>query len=77
MSSSASSSEGFATCPKDTAVVGGGYEIDPAARVANKTITVVANRPTENGWRVECVDAEGKTVSGCRAFVQCATIGGQ
>lgn len=37
--------------------------------------TVVVNRPTENGWRVECVDADGKTVAGCRAFDPCATIG--
>ena len=41
MSSSASSSEGFASCPKDTAVVGGGYEIDPKARVAGKRIIAV------------------------------------
>lgn len=75
MSSSASSSEGFASCPKDTAVVGGGYEIDATARTSGKPPTVVVNRPTENGWRVECVDADGKTVVGCRAFVTCATVG--
>jgi hypothetical protein len=74
MSSSSSASEGIATCPRNTSVVGGGYEIEPKARVAGKPPSVVSNHPTETGWKVECVDAEGKTVSGCRAYVLCATI---
>ena len=74
MASSSASSEGFASCPRDSTVVGGGYEIEPAARVSGRPPTVVVNRPTETGWKVECVDPEGKTVKGCRAFVLCASI---
>ena len=74
MSSSSSSSEGFASCPRGSTVVGGGYEIEPKARTGAHLPIVVTNRPTETGWKVECVDAEGKTVTGCRAFVLCATV---
>jgi hypothetical protein len=74
MSSSSSSNEGFATCPSGSTVVGGGYEIDPKLRASGRPPTVVASRPTESGWKVECVDAEGKTVAGCRAFVLCASV---
>lgn len=74
MSSSSSSNEGFATCPGGSTVVGGGYEIDPKLRAAGHLPTVVMSRPTESGWKVECVDAEGKSVSGCRAFVLCAAL---
>jgi hypothetical protein len=74
MASSSSSNEGFATCPRDTIVMGGGYEIDAKARTSGHPPTVVASRPTETGWKVECIDAEGKTVSGCRAYVLCATL---
>jgi hypothetical protein len=74
MSSSSSSNEGFATCPGGSSVVGGGYEIDPKLRATGRPPTVVSSRPTESGWKVECVDAEGKTVAGCRAFVLCASI---
>ncbi len=74
MSSSSSSNEGFATCPKGSSVVGGGYEIDPKLRASGHLPTVVMSRPTESGWKVECVDGEGKTVAGCRAFVLCASV---
>lgn len=74
MSSSSSSSEGFASCPRDSTVVGGGYEFEARVRTAGRLPIVVTNRPTETGWKVECVDAEGKTVSGCKAFVLCATV---
>lgn len=74
MSSSSSSNEGLATCPAGSSVVGGGFEIDPKLRAAGRPPTVVANRPTETGWKVECVDAEGKTITGCRAFVLCASL---
>ena len=74
MSSSSSSNEGFATCPNGSSVVGGGYEIDPKLRASGHPPTVVASRPTETGWKVECVDVEGKTVAGCRAFVLCAAV---
>lgn len=75
MSSSSSSSEGFASCPRGSSVVGGGYEIDPKLRVAGARLpTVVSSRPTESGWTVECVDGEGKTVAGCRAYVLCASV---
>lgn len=68
------SADGDAKCPADSTVVGGGYEITAEARVAGKIPVVVANRPTESGWKVECVDAEGKTMAGCRAYVVCATV---
>jgi hypothetical protein len=74
MSSSSSSSEGFASCPRGSSVVGGGYEIDPKVRVSGHLPTVVSSRPTETGWMVECVDTEGKTVAGCRAYVLCASV---
>ena len=74
MSSSSSSNEGFATCPRGSTVVGGGYEIDVKLRASGHPPTVVTNRPTETGWKVECVDGEGKTVAGCRAFVLCASV---
>jgi hypothetical protein len=73
-SSSSSSSEGYASCPRATTVVGGGYEIETRARTSGHPPTVVSNHPTETGWKVECIDAEGKTVGGCRAYVLCATV---
>jgi hypothetical protein len=68
------SDDGLAKCPADATVVGGGYEIKPEARIAGKIPVVVASRPTESGWKVECVDADGKTAPACRAFVVCATV---
>jgi hypothetical protein len=74
MSSSSSSSEGFASCPGGSTVVGGGYEVDPAVRLSGHLPAVVSSRPTETGWKVECVDATGKATAGCRAFVLCAQV---
>lgn len=74
MATVTASNDQSATCTGDTTVVGGGYEIEPSARVTGKIPIVVANRPTENGWRVECVDGEGKTVTSCKAYVVCATV---
>ena len=74
MSSSSSSSEGYASCPGGSTVVGGGYEIDAAVRLSGHLPTVVSSRPTESGWKVECVDATGKAATGCRAFVLCAQV---
>lgn len=74
MTSSSSSSEGYASCPGGSTVVGGGYEIDAAVRLSGHLPTVVSSRPTESGWKVECVDATGKAAPGCRAFVLCAQV---
>ena len=74
MSSTTASNDQFASCPAESSVVGGGYEISAAARTAGKIPMVVVNRPTESGWRVECVDEEGKTTASCKAFVVCATV---
>lgn len=74
VSATTASNDSFAQCGVDATVVGGGYEISPAARVAGKIPIVVASRPTENGWRVECVDADGKTSAVCKAYVICATV---
>jgi hypothetical protein len=74
MSSTMGSSDQTADCPKDSTVVGGGYEIPPAARVAKRIPVVVANRPTERGWMVQCVDPDGQPSGGCKAFVVCATV---
>lgn len=74
VSATTASNDSFAQCGVDATVVGGGYEIAPSARVAGKVPIVVANRPTENGWRVECIDADGKTSTACKAFVICATV---
>jgi len=67
------SSDRTASCPKDATVVGGGYEIDLATRQSGKLPHVVAHRPTETGWRGECVDAEGKVSQASKAYVICAT----
>ena len=74
MSATTASNDSFAQCGADATVVGGGYEIAPSARMAGKIPLVVASRPTETGWKVECVDADGKTSSSCKAYVICATV---
>lgn len=72
--SSSSSSDGFAACPGDTSVVGGGFEIAESAQAPGHTVRVVASRPHGNGWRVECVDERGVLTAGCKAWVVCATV---
>jgi hypothetical protein len=74
MASSMASADQVATCPRDATVVGGGYEIVSAARVANKVPIVVVNRPSEQGWMVACVDPDGKPSGACKAYVLCATV---
>lgn len=74
MSATTASNDAFAQCPAEATVVGGGDEIAPGARMAGKIPVVVTNRPTEDGWKVECVDLEGKTSTACKAYVICATV---
>jgi hypothetical protein len=73
MASTMASADQTASCPKDTTVVGGGYEIKPEGR-RGKVPIVVVNRPTETGWMVQCVDAEGQPSAACKAYVLCATL---
>ncbi len=72
--SSSSSSDGFASCPDNTSVVGGGFEVADSALGPGKAIQVTASRPHANGWRVDCVDERGVLTAGCKAWVVCATV---
>jgi hypothetical protein len=74
MSSTMASSDQIANCPRDSTVVGGGYEVAPSARTPNKIPIVVASRPTETGWMVQCVDPDGQPSGSCKAYVLCATV---
>ncbi len=38
------------------------------------SLSIASSRPTESGWKVECVDADGKTVAGWRAYVLCVSL---
>jgi hypothetical protein len=68
------SSDQLATCPQDSTVVGGGYEIAQEARAAGKIPIVVVNRPTETGWIVQCIDSNGQPSAACKAYVVCAHV---
>lgn len=68
------SNQQTANCPSDSAVVGGGFEIPATARAQGKVPTVIVNRPTENGWMVQCLDAAGQPSSECKAYVVCAIV---
>ena len=70
----ANSNDGFATCPPDTAVTGGGFEIKEQDRAAGRVPLVIASKPEANGWRVVCVDADGRTTKACRAWATCASV---
>jgi hypothetical protein len=70
----ANSNDGLATCPPGTAVTGGGYEIKEEDRVAGRVPLVVASRPEANGWRVICLDADGRTTKACRSWATCASV---
>lgn len=78
VSNLSSKEAGLAICARGSAVVGGGYEIDPP--FDRQLPVVVSNRPMENGvgeasgWKVECIDGSGKAVAGCRAYVICAAL---
>ncbi len=72
--SSSSSSDGFAGCPSNTTVVGGGFEMTEALQAPGKIPHVVVNQPYGNGWRVVCADSQGVLVSGCKAWAVCATV---
>ncbi|MCS6900403.1 MAG: hypothetical protein RMJ98_11190 [Myxococcales bacterium] len=72
--STSSSSDGFASCPADTSVVGGGFEIGEGALGPGREVRVIASRPHGNGWRVDCVDERGVLTTGCKAWVVCATV---
>jgi hypothetical protein len=72
--SSASSNDGFAACPSNTSVVGGGFEVTEGAVGPGRTLRVVASKPQGNGWQVDCVDDRGVLVAGCKAWAVCATV---
>lgn len=72
--SSSSSNDGFANCPNDTSVVGGGFEIAENAQGPGRSIRVIASHPQGNGWQVDCVDEKGVLTAGCKAWVVCATV---
>jgi hypothetical protein len=72
--SSSSSSDGFAGCPSNTTVVGGGFEMTEALQSPGKVPHVVVSQPYGNGWRVVCADNQGVLVSGCKAWAVCATV---
>lgn len=72
--SSSSSNDGFASCPENTSVVGGGFEFSDSVQGPGKAVRVIASRPHGNGWRVDCVDDKGVLTAGCKAWVVCATV---
>jgi hypothetical protein len=71
---SLSSKDGYAECPSNTTVVGGGYEIEDAYQMPDRMPVVVKNQPYANGWRVMCTDSKGIMIPGCKAWVVCATV---
>lgn len=72
--SSSSSADGFASCPAETVVVGGGHEIAESLQVPGKMPVVVSSRPHGNGWRVTCTDEKGVATAGCKAWAVCASV---
>jgi pectate lyase len=70
----ANSNDGFASCPADTVITGGGYEIKEEDRAAGRVPLVTASRPERNGWRVACVDSNGANSLACRAWAVCASV---
>ncbi len=73
--STANSNDGYASCPAETTVTGGGFEMKDTNLGPGRVPVVVANRPEGNGWRVVCVDASGTTA--CRAWALCASVLGR
>lgn len=71
---SLSSKDGYAECPSNTTVVGGGYEIEDAYQMPDRMPVVVKNQPYANGWRVMCTDSKGIVIPACKAWVVCATV---
>ena len=72
--SSASSNDGFAPCPENTSVVGGGFEMSEGAIGPGHVLRVISSKPHGNGWQVDCVDERGVLVAGCKAWAVCATV---
>ena len=59
MWSTANSNDGYASCPADTTVTGGGFEMKDKSLAPGHVPVVVASRPEGNGWRVVCADSSG------------------
>jgi hypothetical protein len=72
--SEANSQEGYAACPRDTTVTGGGYEFKENELAQGHIPLVIASRPEGNGWRVICVDANHQLSLACRAWALCASV---
>ena len=72
--SASSSADGYAGCPSNTTVVGGGHEIVEAFQSPGRIPIVVASKPHGNGWRVICTDAQGVPSAGCKAWSVCASV---
>ncbi len=71
--SSANSDDGYASCPRDTTVTGGGFEMSEMA--LGHLPLVIASRPEGNGWRVVCDDpVTGQRSTSCRAWALCASV---
>jgi hypothetical protein len=71
--STANSNNGYAACPADMTVTGGGFDLKSIAVTPGTPPPVVlASRPEANGWRVICADANG--TSACRAWAVCASV---
>lgn len=71
--SSANSDDGYASCPRDTTVTGGGFEMSEMS--LGHLPLVIASRPEGNGWRVVCDDpVTGQRSAGCRAWALCASV---
>jgi hypothetical protein len=70
--STANSNDGYATCPPNTTVTGGGFEMKTKAIAPGHVPTLIASHPDGNGWRVVCVDETG--TNACRAWAVCASV---
>jgi hypothetical protein len=72
--STANSNDGYAACPQDTTVTGGGFEMKDKSIQSGHVPLLVASRPEGNGWRVVCDDATGTHSTECRAYAVCASV---
>ncbi len=72
--STANSNDGYAACPRDTTVTGGGFEMKQTDVAAGHVPLVIASRPENNGWRVMCVDPTWQPTTACRSWAVCASV---
>jgi hypothetical protein len=72
--STANSNDGYASCPSDTTVTGGGFELKDRRPAVGHVPIVAASTPDGNGWKVVCTNPDGTASNGCRAWALCASV---